>query len=83
MDKIARGSRIQDLHRKSDRYRAAMRRKPAAYHRHIQVGPHQSGHPPDGALTTSRTSPDPARIVSGEVLQRYPALRARHRRGDA
>ena len=32
MDKIARGSRTQYLHRKSDRYRAAVRR-------HIQVGP--------------------------------------------
>ena len=38
MDKIARGSRTQYLHRKSDRYRAAVRRKLAAYHRHIQVG---------------------------------------------
>lgn len=38
MDKIARGSPTQYLHRKSDRYRAAVRRKLAAYHRHIQVG---------------------------------------------
>ncbi len=38
MDKLARGSRTQYLHRKSDDYRAAVRRKLAAYHRHIQVG---------------------------------------------
>ena len=38
MPKIARGSRTQYLHRKTDRYRAAVRRKLAAYHRHIQVG---------------------------------------------
>jgi hypothetical protein len=34
----ARGPRTQYLHRKSDRYRAAVRRKLAAYHRYIQVG---------------------------------------------
>lgn len=38
MGKLARGSRTQYLHRKSDDYRAAVRRKLAAYHRHIQVG---------------------------------------------
>ena len=38
MDKLARGSRTQYLHRESDDYRAAVRRKLAAYHRHIPVG---------------------------------------------
>lgn len=38
MPKISRGSGTQHLHRASDRYRNAVRRKLAAYHRHIQVG---------------------------------------------
>ena len=38
MDKIPRRSGTQYLHRKSDDYRNAVRRKIAAYHRHIQVG---------------------------------------------
>jgi DDE superfamily endonuclease len=38
MPKIARGSATQYLHRKSDKYRDAVRRKIGAYHRHIQIG---------------------------------------------
>jgi hypothetical protein len=38
MPKISRGSGTQHLHRTSDRYRAAVRRKLGAYHRHIQIG---------------------------------------------
>jgi len=38
MVKIARGSGTQHLHRKTDRYRDAVRRKLGAYHRHIQIG---------------------------------------------
>lgn len=38
MDKIARRSGDQYLHRKTDEYRAAVRRKIAAYHRYIQIG---------------------------------------------
>ena len=38
MDKIARGSGTQHLHRKDDHYRDAVRRKLGAYHRHIQIG---------------------------------------------
>jgi hypothetical protein len=38
MPKISRGSGTQHLHRASDRYRNAVRRKLDAYHRHIQVG---------------------------------------------
>ena len=37
MDKIPSRSGDQYLHRKTDAYRAAIRRKLAAYHRHIQV----------------------------------------------
>lgn len=38
MDKLSRRSGDQYLHRKPDVYRAAVRRKLAAYHRYIQVG---------------------------------------------
>ena len=38
MNKIARGSGTQHLHRKDDHYRDAVRRKLGAYHRHIQLG---------------------------------------------
>jgi hypothetical protein len=38
MDKIGRRSGDQYLHRKSANYRNAIRRKLAAYHRHIQIG---------------------------------------------
>ena len=38
MPKIARASRTQHLHHKSDHYRDAVRRKLGAYHRHIQIG---------------------------------------------
>ena len=38
MDKIGRRSGDQYLHRKTDAYRDAIRRKLAAYHRHIQIG---------------------------------------------
>jgi hypothetical protein len=38
MDKLGRRSGDQYLHRKTDTYRAATRRKIAAYHRHIQIG---------------------------------------------
>ncbi len=38
MPKISRGSGTQHLHRTSDRYRQAVRRKLGAYHRHIQIG---------------------------------------------
>jgi hypothetical protein len=38
MPKIARGGGTQYLHHKTDRYRAAVRRKLGAYHRHIQLG---------------------------------------------
>lgn len=38
MPRISRGCGTQHLHRASDRYRAAVRRKLAAYHRHIQIG---------------------------------------------
>lgn len=38
MDKIGRSSGDQYLHRKTDMYRNAIRRKLAAYHRHIQIG---------------------------------------------
>jgi len=38
MPKISRGCGTQHLHRASDRYRAAVRRKLGAYHRHIQIG---------------------------------------------
>lgn len=38
MDKISSRSGDQYLHRKSDEYRNAVRRKMAAYHRHIQIG---------------------------------------------
>ncbi len=38
MDKIGRRSADQYLHRKTDAYRDAIRRKLAAYHRHIQIG---------------------------------------------
>lgn len=38
MPKIAYGSGTQHLHHKTDPYRAAVRRKIAAYHRHIQIG---------------------------------------------
>lgn len=38
MSKTARGTGTQHLHHKSDAYRAAVRRKIAAYHRHIQIG---------------------------------------------
>jgi hypothetical protein len=38
MPKISRGAGTQHLHRASDRYRNAVRRKLTAYNRHIQVG---------------------------------------------
>lgn len=38
MVKTARGSGTEHLHRKTDRYRDAVRRKLGAYHRHIQIG---------------------------------------------
>jgi hypothetical protein len=38
MTPIRRGDANQYLHRKSDRYRAQVRRKLAAYERHIQIG---------------------------------------------
>jgi hypothetical protein len=38
MPKITRRSGTQHLHRASDHYRASVRRKLAAYHRHIQIG---------------------------------------------
>jgi hypothetical protein len=38
MPKISRGCDTQHLHRASDRYRAAVRRKRGAYQRHIQIG---------------------------------------------
>jgi hypothetical protein len=38
MPKITRASGTQYLHRKSDQYRDAVRRKLGAYHRHIQIG---------------------------------------------
>ncbi len=38
MPKIARASGTQYLHRKTDQYRDAVRRKLGAYHRHIQIG---------------------------------------------
>ncbi|EQD69770.1 hypothetical protein B1A_06660, partial [mine drainage metagenome] len=38
MKSLSRSSGTQYLHRKSERYRNAVRRKIAAYHRHIQVG---------------------------------------------
>ena len=38
MDKIPRRSTTQHLHRKTDEYRDAVRRKLGAYHRHIQLG---------------------------------------------
>ena len=38
MPKITRSSGTQHLHRKSDPYREAVRRKLGAYHRHIQIG---------------------------------------------
>ena len=38
MPRTSRGSGTQHLHRASERYRQAVRRKLAAYHRHIQVG---------------------------------------------
>jgi len=38
MPKISRGSGTQHLHRASERCRAAVRRKLAAYQRHIQIG---------------------------------------------
>ena len=38
MPSIPRHSRTQHLHRKSDHYRDAVRRKLGAYHRHIQIG---------------------------------------------
>jgi hypothetical protein len=38
MTRLRRGSGNQYLHRKSDAYRNAVRRKIAAYHRHIQLG---------------------------------------------
>ena len=38
MPKIARPAGTQHLHRKSDPYRDAVRRKLCAYHRHIQIG---------------------------------------------
>jgi hypothetical protein len=38
MPKIARRSGTQHLHRTSEHYRASVRRKLAAYHRHIQIG---------------------------------------------
>lgn len=38
MTPIRRGGGNQHLHRKSDRYRALVRRKVAAYERHIQIG---------------------------------------------
>jgi len=38
MDKLGRRSGDQHLHRKTDKYRSAIRRKLAAYHRHIQMG---------------------------------------------
>jgi hypothetical protein len=38
MRKLTRGSGTQHLHHASDRYREAVRRKIAAYHRYIQIG---------------------------------------------
>ena len=38
MDKLSRNSGTQHLHRKSDDYRDSVRRKIAAYNRHIQIG---------------------------------------------
>ena len=38
MPKIARASGTQHLHRKTDQYREAVRRKLGAYHHHIQIG---------------------------------------------
>ncbi len=38
MRKLPRYGRTQHLHRASDRYRDAVRRKISAYHRHIQIG---------------------------------------------
>jgi hypothetical protein len=38
MPKITRRSGTQHLHRASERYRAAVRRKLGAYQRHIQIG---------------------------------------------
>jgi len=82
MDKIARGSRTQYLHRKSDRYRAAVRRKLAAYHRHIQVGLISQG------ILQYLAVKHPHRVWASfgswlRTVRRYPALRARHRHRDA
>jgi hypothetical protein len=38
MKRISRNSGTQHMHRQSDRYRAAVRRKLSAYDRHIQIG---------------------------------------------
>ena len=38
MDKPPRNSGTQHLHRKSEKYRNAVKRKIDAYHRHIQIG---------------------------------------------
>jgi hypothetical protein len=38
MTPLRRVSGNQDMHRKSDRYRQQVRRKLAAYHRHVQLG---------------------------------------------
>ena len=38
MHRLSRNSGTQHMHRQSERYRAAIRRKLAAYDRHIQIG---------------------------------------------
>jgi hypothetical protein len=54
MRKLARGAGTQHLHRAGERYRDAVRRKIAAYHRHIQIGLISQGILQTIAITQTR-----------------------------
>jgi hypothetical protein len=83
MPKISRGCGTQHLHRASDHYRDAVRRKIGAYHRHIQIGLIAQGllqtlaiqHPRlvwscfDSWLRTIRPGIAPSELVTAAALR--------------